>query len=66
MTRKRKTKKLKEVYTLTVVSEEYGSETFGPYDSYEEAAKVMHRIAEKAVNDGVMRSYTLEHIQPNE
>jgi hypothetical protein len=43
-------------------SEVYGADTFGPYDSPEEAAQAIDRLKESAaaLKDGVERRYTVE------
>jgi hypothetical protein len=50
--------------TVRVVmeSEVYGADTFGPYDSPEEAAQAIDRLKESAaaLKDGVERRYTVE------
>jgi hypothetical protein len=48
-------------FALCVTSEEYGNDTYKPYDSYEEAAAGMKRIHDKGVelHDGVERWYRI-------
>lgn len=50
---------MKTQYEVETTSNEYGNETFGPYDTLTEAYKGIARIAAESakLNDGVIRAF---------
>jgi hypothetical protein len=49
-------------YTVTMSSDEFGAEDFGPYDSIEEAAEAVRNLILSAANlrDGIERTFTVD------
>ena len=49
-------------YTLTMTSNEFGPEDFGPYDEMQDALAAQARILKKAekLKDGIVRSFTIQ------
>jgi hypothetical protein len=49
-------------YTLTMTSDEFGSEDFGPYANMKDALAAQARILKKVeeLKDGIVRSFTIQ------
>jgi hypothetical protein len=65
VTARRNEKREKMQYQVWMESEEYGGESFGPYDSISEAQAAMDRLKESAdkLKDGVQRYLWFESVE---
>ena len=52
-----------ESYTLHVTSDEYGHDTYGPYETFKEAKAGRAAIRKNARGDKVKRTYLIERTQ---